>query len=64
MGVEPRDVVGAIMGETGLPPGTVGTIDVRERHLFADVTAEHANVIIAKLNRSNIKGQRVKVKLA
>ncbi len=64
MGVEPRDVVGAIMGETGLAPGVVGTIDVRERHLFADVSAEHANAIIAKLNRSNIKGQRVKVKVA
>jgi ATP-dependent RNA helicase DeaD len=64
MGVTPRDVVGAIMGETGLGPDVVGTIDVRERHLFADVSSEHANSIIAKLNRTRIKDHRVKVKVA
>jgi ATP-dependent RNA helicase DeaD len=64
MGVGPRDVVGAIMGETGLPPGVVGAVDVRERHLFADVSSEHANAIIAKLNRTRIKEHRVKVKVA
>jgi ATP-dependent RNA helicase DeaD len=63
-GVAPRDVVGAIMGETGLPPQTVGTVDIRDRHLFVDVAADHANAIIAKLNRTRIKGERVKVKVA
>jgi ATP-dependent RNA helicase DeaD len=63
-GIAPRDIVGAIMGETGLPPEVVGTIDIRERHLFADVASEHANAIIAKLNRTRIKDQRVKVKVA
>ncbi len=64
MGIAPRDVVGAIMGETGLAPDVVGTIDIRDRHLFADVAAEHANSIIAKLNRARIKEHRVKVKVA
>lgn len=64
MGISPRDVVGAIMGETGLPPQVVGSVDIRERHLFVDVAAQHANAIVAKLNRTRIKDQRVKVKLA
>jgi ATP-dependent RNA helicase DeaD len=64
MGIEGQDVIQAIMGETGLAPGVVGTIDVRERHLFADVAAEHASGIVAKLNRSQIKGRKVKVKVA
>lgn len=64
MGVAPRDIVGAIMGETGLPPGTVGTVDIRERHTFVDVASEHIHSIIAKLNRATIKGQRVKMKVA
>ncbi len=64
MGIAPRDIVGAIMGETGLTPEVVGTIDIRERHLFADVASEHANSIIAKLNRARIKENRVKVKVA
>jgi ATP-dependent RNA helicase DeaD len=63
-GVSSKDVVGAIMGETGLPPQMVGAVDIRERHLFVDVASEHANAIIAKLNRTRLKGERVKVKVA
>lgn len=64
MGVVPIDIVNAVAGETGLPGKVVGTVDVRERHLFVDVSAEHANGIIAKLNRAQIKGHKVKVKVA
>jgi ATP-dependent RNA helicase DeaD len=64
MGVATGDVVGAILGETGLPGNVVGTVDIRERHLFVDVAAEHANGIISKLNRTRIKGQKLKVKVA
>jgi len=64
MGVVPIDVVNAVAGETGLPGKVVGTIDIRERHLFVDVASEHANGIIAKLNRAEIKGRKLKVKVA
>lgn len=64
MDVKPIDIVNAVAGETGLPSKVVGTVDVRERHLFVDVAAEHANGIIAKLNRAQIKGHKVKVKVA
>jgi hypothetical protein len=52
------------MGETGLPPEAVVDIDIRERHLFVDVAAAHANAIVSKLNRTRIRDQRVKVKVA
>jgi ATP-dependent RNA helicase DeaD len=64
MGVGAGDVVGAILGETGLPSKVVGTVDVRERHLFVDVASEHANSIISKLNRTSIKNRKLKVKVA
>ena len=64
MGITAGDVVGAILGETGLPALVVGRVDIRERHLFVDVATAHANVIIAKLNRTKIKNQKLKVKLA
>ncbi|HVY69627.1 MAG TPA: DbpA RNA binding domain-containing protein, partial [Verrucomicrobiae bacterium] len=64
MGVGPGDIVGAILGETGLPANVVGTVDIRERHLFVDVATEHAHSIMAKLNRTQIRGRRVKVKAA
>jgi ATP-dependent RNA helicase DeaD len=63
-GVTPIDVVNAVAGETGLPGKVVGTVDVREKHLFVDVAEEHANSIIAKLNRASIKGHKIKVKVA
>jgi ATP-dependent RNA helicase DeaD len=64
LGISEADVVGVILGETGLPRPTVGAVDVRERHLFVDVASEHANSIIAKLNRAQIKGRKAKVKVA
>ena len=64
MGVEAGDVLAVIQGQTGLPAEVVGTVDLRERHLFVNVTSEHAHSIISKLNRSEIKGQTVKVKVA
>ncbi len=64
MGIAPIDVVNAVAGETGLPGKVVGTVDVRERHLFADVSSEHVKGIIAKLNRAEIKGRKLKVKVA
>jgi ATP-dependent RNA helicase DeaD len=64
MGVSEPDIVGTIMGETGLPRKVVGAVDIRERHLFVDVASEHANSIISKLNRAQIKGRSAKVKVA
>jgi ATP-dependent RNA helicase DeaD len=63
-GVKPIDVVNAVAGETGLPGKVVGTVDVREKHLFVDVADEHVHGIVAKLNRASIKGHKVKVKVA
>jgi ATP-dependent RNA helicase DeaD len=64
MGIVPIDIVNSIAGETGLPGKVVGNVDIRERHLFVDVASEHANAIVAKLNRASIKGHKVKVKAA
>jgi ATP-dependent RNA helicase DeaD len=63
-GIATGDVVGAILGETGLPAKSVGVIDLRERHTFVDVASETANAILAKLNRTQIKGRKVKMKVA
>jgi ATP-dependent RNA helicase DeaD len=64
MGVSEGDIVGTILGETGLSRKIIGAVDIRERHLFVDVASEYANSIISKLNRAQIKGRKVKVKVA
>ena len=63
-GITPIDFVNSVAGETGLPGKVVGTVDVRERHSFVDVASEHVHGIVAKLNRAQIKGHKVKVKVA
>lgn len=64
LAIVPRDVVTTISGVTGLPPNVVAKVDIRERHMFVDVATPHANGIIAKLNRSQMKGRKIKVKVA
>jgi len=64
MGVTEQEITNAILGETGLPASTVGKVDLRERHLFVDVRSENSKGIIAKINRTRIHGNRVKVKVA
>jgi ATP-dependent RNA helicase DeaD len=64
MGVDSSDLTQAIAGATGLPANVVGLVDVRDRYAFIDVAAEHANAIIARLNRSQVNGRKLKVKAA
>lgn len=59
--IGPRDIVGAITGETGLPGRVVGSIEVRDRFSFVDVPAEHADTIIQALNGSQLRGCRLAV---
>jgi ATP-dependent RNA helicase DeaD len=63
-GVVANDIVDAVVERTGLPGNVVGTVDIRARHLFADVASEHAEAIVAKLKRAQVKGCRIKAKLA
>ncbi len=63
-GLVPSDLVKLIQGQTGLSAQVVGQVDMRERHSFVDVAVEEASGIISKLNRTQIKGQKLKVKPA
>jgi ATP-dependent RNA helicase DeaD len=64
MGIVVGDVVGMVLGETGFPANVIGTVDIRERHLFFDVASDRVPAIIAKLNRTRLKDHKVKVKIA
>jgi ATP-dependent RNA helicase DeaD len=64
MGVSASDLSQAVAGQTGLPASVIGPVDLRERYSFIDVASEHAKAIIAKLNRSQVNGRKLKVKLA
>jgi len=63
MGVNRGEIIQAIQGETGLPAAAIGHVDLRERHTFVDVISEHANAVVSKLNRTRLKGQKLKVRM-
>lgn len=54
LGVEAGDIVRCVLGETGLPEGTVSGVDVRDRHAFIRVPAEHVAVVLSRLNRAEL----------
>jgi ATP-dependent RNA helicase DeaD len=64
MGIGASDLAQAIAGQTGLPASVVGVVEIRDRYSFIDVASEQAKAIIAKLNRSQLKGRKLKVKVA
>lgn len=45
-GLRPRDVVGAIAGEVGIPGQAIGSIEIREHYSFVDVAEKHVNRVL------------------
>ncbi|MGC4047415.1 MAG: DEAD/DEAH box helicase [Armatimonas sp.] len=62
--LRPADLVGAILSETGLPPRTVGTIDIMDRVAFVEVPTQHAQRVIDALGQTKLRGRRPKVGFA
>ncbi|MBM3845886.1 MAG: DEAD/DEAH box helicase [Verrucomicrobia bacterium] len=63
-GMTSTELLQSISGGTGLPAKVVGSIDIRDRHLFVDVNTENANSILSTLSRAEIMGRKVKIKIA
>lgn len=60
--VHPGDLVGAIAGETGVPGKLIGEIEIYSNYTTVDVPADRADHIMKVMNRSSIKGTKIKVK--
>ncbi|WP_028064062.1 DEAD/DEAH box helicase [Solirubrobacter soli] len=61
-GVRPKDLVGAIAGESGVSGQAIGSIEVSDRFSIVEVPDEHAQEIIGALRASTIKGKKVAVR--
>ena len=64
MHVAPRDLVGAIAGETGIAGRNIGAIEIHERFSFVEVPVDLAEDVISVMNGSQIRGFRVAVEKA
>ncbi len=61
-GIRPADLVGAIAGETGVPPREVGAIKIADRFSLVEVPEARADEIIAALKKTKLRGKPVKVR--
>lgn len=64
MQVAPRDLVGAIAGESGIPGRSIGAIEIHDRFSFVEIPAELADDVMHVMNGSQIRGFRVAVEKA
>lgn len=64
MQVAPRDLVGAIAGESGIPGRSIGAIEIHERFSFVEIPQDLAEDVMAVMNGSQIRGFRVAVEKA
>ena len=61
-GLRPQDLVGAITGEAGLSNRDIGAIQITDRFSLVEVPESAADMVIAALQRSTIRGRRPTVR--
>jgi ATP-dependent RNA helicase DeaD len=61
-GIRPADLVGAITGEAGISSRELGAIEIGDRFSLVEVPQDRADEIVAALNKSTLRGQRVRVR--
>ncbi|MCB1257068.1 MAG: DEAD/DEAH box helicase [Microthrixaceae bacterium] len=60
--IRPGDLVGAIANETNLNGRDIGSIDMHDRFALVEVPESAVNEVITALNRTTLKGRKVKVR--
>jgi ATP-dependent RNA helicase DeaD len=61
-GIRPQDLVGAIAGESGLSAREIGAIQITDRFSLVEVPEPAAEMVIAAMQRSTIRGRRPTVR--
>jgi ATP-dependent RNA helicase DeaD len=61
-GLRPQDLVGAIAGESGLSSQEIGAIQITDRFSLVEVPESAADMVIAAMQQSTIRGRRATVR--
>lgn len=62
-GIQPGNIVAAIIEESGISAKAIGRIDVRPAFTLVDVDASKVDVVLEKLQGSHIRGKEVEVQI-
>jgi len=63
-GISPKDILGALAGETGVSGRLIGAIDILDKFSFVDVPKEYAEDIIKIMSKGQIKGIPTNLEIA
>jgi len=55
--VAPKDIVGAIAGETGIPGKDIGAIRIMDNYSFVEIPKEHAQEVYSIMKERTIRNQ-------
>jgi ATP-dependent RNA helicase DeaD len=61
-GVRPKDLVGAIAGESGLAGRDIGAIEIADRFSLVEVPSDRVDQVIAAMRQATIKGKRATIR--
>ncbi len=62
--VQPRDIVGAIAGEAGIPGKVIGSIDIFDSYSFVDIPERDVQKVLKSMTGNSIKGRQVNLEVA
>ena len=62
--VMPRDIVGAIAGESNISGKDIGSIDIYDKFTFVEVPERDARIVLRAMDGNTIKGKQVQVDIA
>ena len=62
--IKPKDILGAIAGESGIPGKSVGSIDMFDKYTFVDVPGKYAKNVLRSMKRTKIKGRTINIETA
>jgi len=62
--VQPKDIVGAIAGETGIPGKAIGAIRILDSYSFVEIPKEHASEVYTIMKERTIRNQPTKIEPA
>lgn len=62
-GISPKDVVGALAGETNVPGKMIGAIDINNDYTYVDVPRDYVRDVIEGMKGKKVKGSKVLVQI-
>ncbi|MFH1765043.1 MAG: DEAD/DEAH box helicase [Gemmatimonadota bacterium] len=62
-GIRPKDIVGAITGEAGVPNHEIGAIQISERFTLVEVSNDVSDRVLRSLKAGTIRGKKVTVRV-